>query len=526
VIEERSSAAASIAEQIYAANEVAQRVYREALASSAAQHARDYLKGRGLSEEDITHFEIGYAPDRWDTVVAGLKSEGISPEIGEQAGLLASKRGYYDRLRGRITFPIRDVRGRFIGFGGRAQADDQEPKYLNTPETAVFRKRETFYGFPGALAELRRANRAVICEGYFDRIALERAGVGEALATCGTALTAEHATQLSRRTAEVVLLFDGDDAGRQAMERSLEVLLPEGLRVRAAILPAGQDPDDYLVQRGAEALRELVTRSRDAVEEVIQRAVDVGCATPTQKADAVNRVVPLIALIADSVERLEYGRLLATWTATDESAVQGAIRAACGRGSRIPLVEPARLAPRRLSGGERHLHELAVLLFRHPALARRFDHRLLAALLPEGSSKAVIQALLDAEAAGRVDASGAADLFALLAADGQLDADAGARLRAAAVDDELFQDEPPERAIDAIVRSFERRHIDAKLKELTRRMADPEADHDAILREKDTFLQYKRKLKQDGLVLTRSGAGVADGGPSVTARGPEPAPPI
>src|SRR5690606_16060852 len=156
---------------------------------------------------------------------------GVPGELAARAGLLVDRRGggHYDRLRGRIVFPIRDVRGDVVAFGGRALPGPgcrtPEPQYPNTPESPPFRQREAFYGLPEALEAIRRAGRAIVCEGYFDRIALARAGLGEALATCGTALTEDHARHLRRRTGEVVLLFDGDEAGQRAMERSLALLL-------------------------------------------------------------------------------------------------------------------------------------------------------------------------------------------------------------------------------------------------------------------------------------------------------------
>lgn len=487
-------------EKLSAANEVAQALYRESLEAEEGHRARDYLKGRGFTDEAIAEYAIGYAPDRWDAVAKRLEDRGIPAAIGENAGLLAKrerKSGHYDRLRGRVTFPIHDVRGRVVGFGGRALAEGQEPKYLNTPETPLFRKRETFYGFPDALSNLREADRAIVCEGYFDRIALSRAGLGEAVATCGTALTPEHAKQLQkRRTGSVVLLFDGDKAGRQALERSLQTLLPEGLRVRAASLPSGEDPDSFLVRYGADKLRELVDKSLDAVEQVIQWAVDAGCTTPAQKADVVNRIVPLLALIGDPVERVEYARRLAVWTATDEQAVQVAVRQGA-RGASAEVVE-ANVAPRRTSREERHLHELAVLLFRDPQLVVDLDREAVESLLPAGSWLAVIGALLGAADAGCLDDSGAADIFML---GERMDEDARARLRAVAVEEELFRGEmPPAEAVRDIVGALEKRRIDALQKELTRRMGDPEADHAAIL-------EQKMKLQEQGLAAVRNGGG-------------------
>src|SRR5258706_7995290 len=180
-----------VSEAAYAANEIAQAAYRAAFAEPG-NPASAYLVQRGLTLEDAERFEIGFAPDRWDTVARALAAKGVSAQTGETAGLLAPRErgdGHYDRLRGRVTFPIRDARGRIIGFGGRALSDGQEPKYLNTPESPIFHKREAFYGLSAALVAVRRADRAVLVEGYFDRIAGPRAGVDEALATCGTALS-------------------------------------------------------------------------------------------------------------------------------------------------------------------------------------------------------------------------------------------------------------------------------------------------------------------------------------------------
>jgi DNA primase len=189
---------AGLAERIAEANAVAQRLYRSALGSEAGRGAREYLAGRGLGDDDIERFGIGYAPDGWEELARELRRANVPAAIGERAGLLRERPsgGHYDLLRGRVTFPIQDARGRVVAFGGRALAADQEPKYLNSPEGPLFRKREGFYGLPHALEGIRRRERVVVVEGYFDRIALHRAGIEEALATCGTALSEDHARAL------------------------------------------------------------------------------------------------------------------------------------------------------------------------------------------------------------------------------------------------------------------------------------------------------------------------------------------
>jgi len=375
-------------ESLVLANEAAQEAYRAALAAPEAATARAYLERRGLAGAEAERFGIGLAPDAWDHVLGTLRRRGLGAEVGERAGLLARRQsgtGHYDRLRGRITFPIQDVRGRVVGFGGRALAPDQEPKYLNTPETPLFRKREAFFGFPMALEPMRRTGRAVVVEGYFDLIALHRAGVEETVATCGTALTEAHARNLRRRAREVVLLFDADAAGERAMARALEILLPEGLRVRAALLPAGDDPDSFLVREGAEALRRVVDSAEPALEHVIRSATARGCGTAWEKADAIGAVAPLLVRVTDPVERGELSRRLALSTQTELRHVELALRQAA-RGRSI-AADPEWLvdAPSAASGPEqRHARAVARQLVRWPELADVLDAEALGDLLPAG----------------------------------------------------------------------------------------------------------------------------------------------
>jgi len=354
-----------LSEQIFRANAVAQEFYRASLSSSLGKGAVAYLERRGLDPETVEHFEIGFAPDRWDGAVGALAKERIAASVGQQAGLLKERErgGHYDLLRGRITFPIRDVRGRVVGFGGRALGEGQEPKYLNTPESPVFRKREAFYGFPKSLEPIRQRERAVVVEGYFDLIALQRAGVAEVLATCGTALTEEHARNLRRRTRNVVLLFDGDEAGQRAILRALEVLLPQGLRVSAVALPAGEDPDDFLARQGAEALAGLIEAAGPALDLAIGRAVSAGCTTPWERADAVAAVVPLLAAIPEPVERGEFARRLAMAAGTEAADVEAALRRAVRRES---PEEPEVVAPRRQTLEERRFADVLRILLDHP----------------------------------------------------------------------------------------------------------------------------------------------------------------
>lgn len=461
-----------VAERVTDANAIAQSLYREALRVPGNPGAA-YLERRGLDAATIERFGIGFAPDSWEHLARALRERGIPAAVAEQAGLVAERRsgGHYDRLRGRVTFPIRDVRGRVIGFGGRAVAEGQEPKYLNTPESPVFRKRESFFGMPDALEPIRRTERAVVVEGYFDLVALARAGIEGAVASCGTALSVEHARQLRRRTRRVVLLFDGDEAGQRAMERALEVLLPEELRVHAAVLPGGMDPDDLLAQRGAEALREIVDAAPAALEIAIQRSVARGCTSPAEKADAVARLAPLLALVHSPVERGAWAERVALTVGTKPSHVEAAV--AAGRRGEDPHAAIP-IAVRRVSAAdERKLRLLARVLLDHPELADR---------APLASVEAFAPGHPLVEVAVRLAAEGERDLETLAA---ELSPEARSELFSIAVDEAAEGGiEAATRGVQDLERWLYDREEREQQRELTERMRRGDPDAVAILHEK------------------------------------------
>jgi len=500
--DEVDGANAGLSARIFEANQLAQDLYRESLRAPEGKIARDYLIARGFDGATADEFGIGFAPARWDGVASRLSKHRIKGSVGVEAGLLAERKsgkGHYDRLRGRLTFPIEDVRGRVIGFGGRALEADQEPKYLNTPESPVFHKRQAFYGYPAALEPIRRAGRVILCEGYFDRIAFARAGMGEALATCGTALTAEHGAQLRRRTREVVLVFDGDQAGQQATEKALAELLPHGLRVKAAAIPGGADPDDYLNKEGEEALRALVDQAPDALELVIRNALRQGVASPDQKADVVAHVAPLVARVADAVSRDEYTRRLAMAVDASSTAVAAIVRDAARGRVETPQVDQERLGlarARRDAPEERSLRALARLCLRRPDLIGDETALTLQEILPAGAWKSILLQIIAAADDGLLlpekdDSPGrAVDAFAI---ESRLDEEARLRLREIAIDDTPFDSErSPEQVLDDLVAWFERRRLDARQREVNRRMRDPNADQDALLAEKQAQLLERR----------------------------------
>jgi DNA primase len=254
-------------EAIYHANDVAAKwFHRVLLESPEGEPARAYVAKRGLSTATITAFALGYAPDRWDGLVRELTREGVDLTIAERAGLVkAGQRGHYDFYRGRLMIPTRAVTGETIAFGGR-MIGEGEPKYLNTTTTPVYTKGRFLYALGLARRAAQREGAIVVVEGYLDCIALHQAGVTHAVASLGTAFTAEHARELRKATDNVFICFDGDAAGRAATAKSVDLLIAEGLEARIVALPSGEDPDSYVRANGGEAFRARLAESPNWVQ--------------------------------------------------------------------------------------------------------------------------------------------------------------------------------------------------------------------------------------------------------------------
>jgi DNA primase len=263
-------------EQLLQIHEQITQRWQSALATEAGgQIAREYLVRRGVSEEAVKLFRLGYAPEAWDDTVNWSRSKGYELPLVEKAGLILRKEGsehYYDRFRGRLMFPICDEQGRVVGFSGRVlQGDEKTAKYVNSPETPIFTKSRLFFGLDKSKRALLEAEYAVVCEGQLDLIACFMAGVQNVVAPQGTAFTAEHARILKRYVAEVVLCFDSDEAGQNAAVRSLEHLLASGLAVRVAVVPAPHDPDSFIKEKGGPAFRQLVQRAEGFFDFYLNR---------------------------------------------------------------------------------------------------------------------------------------------------------------------------------------------------------------------------------------------------------------
>ncbi len=256
-IPRRDPERASQKDRLRAANRKALAHFRRTLLAPAGAGARAYLERRGLSESMIEEQGLGFAAANWDDLSQSLAKAGVPAAVRVEAGLAREgRRGDpYDFFRGRVIFPILDGQGRPIGFAGRSLGED-EPKYLNSPDSPIYRKRSVLYGWNHARAAIRRERFAILCEGYFDCLSAWQVGIRCAVAVCGTALTPDHARQLRAQAQQVIVAFDGDASGRKAVRRSLPVLLESGIGVRVARLPEGKDPDEVIRADGGVSFRE------------------------------------------------------------------------------------------------------------------------------------------------------------------------------------------------------------------------------------------------------------------------------
>ena len=302
----------NLRETLFKINETATLYFQQALTKTAIENpAADYLKKRALSKEIISEFRLGYAPDKWHGIVDYLKKHKIDLEKAVQAGLIIPRKGgeYYDRFRGRVMFPILNLRGQIVGFGGRV-LDDSLPKYLNTPETPVFHKGEFPYGLHASFKAIRQKGLAVIVEGYMDLLALRRHGLDEVVATLGTALTDQHIRKIKGYAKEAVVVFDPDEAGRNAALRSLPLFLNEGLPARAVVLPDGHDPDSFVNTKGLPEFLKLLDSASSMFDFFLDQKLTQDDSDIEGKVHVLKEILPVLSQLRNTAQRSLYvGRL-------------------------------------------------------------------------------------------------------------------------------------------------------------------------------------------------------------------------
>ncbi len=285
--------------------------YNENLTGSGknSARAREYLESRGISSEIIREFKLGFAPDSWDTLVKFASRNNIDSKELEELGLIAAKdKRHYDRFRNRIIFPINEgMEGRICGFGGRTLSEDdpKQPKYMNSPESRIFDKRSLLYGLYHSKNEIRRKRAAILVEGYMDFIKLYANGIRNVVATLGTAFTNEHARLLRRFCEEVVVVYDGDDAGIRSAVRAGEILLEQEISSSICRIPDGLDPDDYLEEHGPGSLGELVANAADVSDFIIDDTFARYREKKMSSGESIRFLADMVSKIKDPVRRAE-----------------------------------------------------------------------------------------------------------------------------------------------------------------------------------------------------------------------------
>ena len=312
-------------ERLWALHKEAARFYHTRLYAPEGAAALQYATGRGMPKAVLTTFGIGYAPDSWTNLVDHLRKKGYTDQELKDSGLVtvSQKNGnLFDRFRDRLMFPIIDVRGNVIGFGGRImKKDDNAAKYLNSPETLIFNKRKNLFALN--LAKKSKLGYLILVEGYMDAIALHQYGFDCAVASLGTALTPDGATLLSKYTDQVVLIYDGDNAGQNATQRAIPILEKAGLKVKVLQMQGAKDPDEYLKKFGADKFRLLLEGSSNRIEyqlNAIAKKYDIS--VDDQKVQFVNECAALIATLDSPIKREIYGKRVAEAASLSEKAVE------------------------------------------------------------------------------------------------------------------------------------------------------------------------------------------------------------
>ena len=318
-------------EKLLAINKQAARTFHQWLYAPEGAEGLAYLQRRGLSRRTLTSFGLGFAPNRWDALIQALGQQGYDKRDLLDAGLAVSNQDgrIYDRFRNRVMFPIIDIRGEVIGFGGRVM-DDSTPKYLNSPDTPVYNKSRNVFALN--IAKKSKAGRVILTEGYMDTISLHQAGFDSAVASLGTSLTPEHAQLLSRYFPEAIIAYDGDGAGVSAAQRAIPLLERAGMKVRVLRVTGAKDPDEFIKQFGRDAFLRLLDQSENQVDyrlEQIRKKYDLS--DDSQKVGFLQEAAQLLSSLPSAVEREIYGRHAAETAGVSPEAVAQEVKKAFQR---------------------------------------------------------------------------------------------------------------------------------------------------------------------------------------------------
>jgi DNA primase len=383
-------------EALYRVNDLAADFYRRVLMKDAAGEAgRRYLERRGVDAATAEAYRLGFAPDRWDGLSRHLEQKKVPLEAAETLGLIRRKEGggHYDVFRNRLLFTISDIQGRPIGFGGRV-LNDTLPKYINSPESPIYRKSEVLFGVNLARQAMREQGAVIVVEGYFDHLALHQAGVHHAVATCGTALTGEHLKLLQRYAGKVYTLFDADSAGSKATCRAMELFLGGALPAFVIELPHGEDPDSFLKKEGSGAFADRTARARPIFEWFYRYTIrESATGTVEGKVRVVEELAPQLKKIGNPVERDLYIREISRVLGINEQALARKIG-----GAAVAATDFSRQRESR-KGGTTTEDMLLALMGKYPEVAGKVADYGPANLFPEGLLP-VAEAIIDQSRGG------------------------------------------------------------------------------------------------------------------------------
>jgi DNA primase len=471
-------------ECLYEVHEIAAKFYEDLLRDGASAAAcRHYLEMRGVDEETARLYGLGYAPDSWDALTRYLERKKFPLAEAEKVGLVRSRErgGYYDGFRNRLLFPIRDTHGRVIGFGGRV-LDDSLPKYLNSPESPVYHKSEVLFGLGMAKQAMREKGEAFIVEGYFDHLALYRAGVRNVVATCGTALTGAHLKLLRRFAGKAYLLFDADKAGKKATVRSMEIFLQENFPARVVQMPAGEDPDSYLVKYGSKAFEGLVAAAVPVFEFFFRDLCNQEDISSVEgKVKVLEELAPRLRKIPDAVERDLYLREVARFLGIEENDVRRKM------GKEEPSLAPVRAPKERRKASAGAEEMLLSLMGKYPEVVRLVAEFGPAQIFRTEVLPVVENIIQHVAEKKRIDWSQLLDSVA--------SSEERSRLAALFISEEHLEEMDVSKAFDQCRRTLDRIALQ-QIKELGLKLAqaDPESDsYDELLRRIDS-LRAKKSL--------------------------------
>jgi DNA primase len=445
---------------------IAARLFQDNLRGPQGTEARAYLAKRGVSQEVMDVFELGYAEPSGQALTRNLSERNFSAEQMEASGLVRKRNegaGCYDNFRGRLMFPIYNESGKVIAFGGRAMNDEDQPKYLNSPETQIYKKTSVLYNLHRAREAVRRSGRVVLVEGYMDVIGVYTAGVKEVVASCGTALTNGQVRTIHRHADTAVVNFDPDTAGANATEKAIQLLLDEGLHVRVVALEGGLDPDEYCKRNGAEAYRAKLDGATTYFHWLADRArARFDMKTSDGKVAAFKFLLPAVQKISDKLEQAATVNDLASYLGVDPGLVLDQFKkSAASRRAPAPQAAPADGIP--------HMERILLNALLSSDRARV---EMLPALLPELTDGFVTREIFE----GLRQAAGGAAEFSYSALEGRLQGPGRELLRDAATADESLGEAVSWEQAQACLRRLESDFRKRQLSELRARVKSAERE--------------------------------------------------